>query len=425
VTKFWLLFRLSLRNLLGYPLRSFLTTLGVIFGVGAVIAMMAMTTGAEQKLLAEIGRLGIDNVILNSVKPAEKKKQTAGQEQSWYSRHGLTYKDERQIRETVPNIRAVLPVHKRPQNVWWGSRKVRATVYAVRPSHLALFGLTVTRGRNLTDIDGKDMKRVCVIRAGLLKSLGNYRDPLGASIQVGEAYYRVVGVLPEEEFRGYAQEALAIDEKTTEIYVPYGTMKKRFGTLVVDRSEGSRKAEDVQLSQMVISIVNVDDVLTTAAMLQRVLEANHEDEDYKMVVPLEVLQQRRNTQKVMNYALISVAAISLLVGGIGIANIMLATVTERTKEIGIRRALGAKRRHIVLQFLAETTTMSGVGGLLGVASGFAFTEVLNALVGWDGVISGQSIGLAFGISVAVGIVSGILPARRAALLDPIAALRHE
>ena len=160
-------------------------------------------------------------------------------------------------------------------------------------------------------------------------------------------------------------------------------------------------------------------------MLKRVLESNHEDEDYKMVVPLEVLEQRRNTQKVMNMALIAVAGISLLVGGIGIANIMLATVTERTKEIGVRRALGAKRRHIVLQFLTETTTMSAVGGLLGIAMGFGLSEILNRLAGWEGVITGESVLMAFGISVGVGIISGILPARRAAMLDPIAALRHE
>lgn len=425
MTKTLMLFRLGVRNLLGYPLRSLLTTLGVIFGVGSVIAMMAMTTGAEQKLLADIGRLGIDNVILNSVKPPEKKKDTGGGEQGWYSRHGLTYKDEKQIRATVPNIRAVLPVHKRPSTVWWGSRKTRATVYAVRPRHLSLFGLEVERGRNLTEVDGTGIKRVCIIRADLLLSMDIIEDPLGRMIQIGEEYYRVVGVLPSERFKGYAQKALAIDDKKTEIYVPYGTMKKRHGTLIVDSSQGAFKAEDVQLSQMVISVDEVDEVLMTAAMLKRVLVANHEDEDYEMVVPLEVLEQRRSTQRVMSIALISVAGISLLVGGIGIANIMLATVTERTKEIGVRRALGAKRRHIVMQFLTETTVMSAIGGLLGIAMGFGLSKLLNQLAGWEGVITGTSVAMAFSISVGVGIISGILPARRAAMLDPIAALRHE
>ena len=424
MNKTFLLFRLGIRNLLGYPLRTLLTMLGVIFGVGSVIAMMAMTTGAEQKLLADIGRLGIDNVILNSVKPPEKKKDT-GNQQGWYSRHGLTYKDEKQIRATVPNIRSVLPVHKRPSTVWWGSRKTRATVYAVRPSHLDLFGMEVERGRNLSDVDGDNIRRVCIIRADLLLSMGVIEDPLGRMLQIGEEYYKVVGILPSERFKGYAQKALAIDDKQTEIYVPYGTMKKRHGTLVVDRSEGSRKAEDVQLSQMVVSIEEVDEVLLTAAMLMRVLVANHEDEDYEMVVPLEVLEQRRSTQKVMSIALISVAGISLLVGGIGIANIMLATVTERTKEIGVRRALGAKRRDIVLQFLTETTAMSAIGGLLGIAMGFGLSEILNQLAGWEGIITGSSVAMAFSISVGVGIISGILPARRAAMLDPIAALRHE
>jgi len=419
MSRFWLLMRLSLRNLIGYPMRSFL------------IAMMAMTTGAEKKLLADIGRLGIDNIILNSIKPPTKKKDSEEGESAGYSRHGLTYKDEKQIRETVPNIESVLPVHKRPCTIWWGSTKARATIYAVRPNHLKLFGLKPSRGRNLSPIDGARRRRVCVVRDNLLKSMGIYEDPLGRRIHVlddagSEESYRVVGVLPSEKFRGYAQEALAIDDKTTEIYVPYNTMHSRHGTLIIERSAGASRREDVQLSQMVVSIKNVDLVLDTASMLKRLLKHNHEDEDYKMVVPLEVLQQRRDTQKVMNLALIAVAGISLLVGGIGIANIMLATVTERTREIGIRRALGAKRRHIVLQFLAETTTLSGVGGLLGIGAGFGMTQLLNILVkDWEGVISGDSIGLAFSISVGVGIVSGILPARRAALLDPIAALRHE
>jgi len=424
ITKIVLLIRLGLRNLLGYPMRTLLTILGVVFGVGSVIAMMAMTTGAERKLLADIGRLGIDNIIINSVKPPEKK-QDSGEEEGWTNRFGLTYKDEARIRDTVPNITRVLPVHKKPKRVWYGSRRTRATIYAVKPEHLDTFDLKVIRGRSLCAMDGDRLKRVCVIRAGLLKGLGAFLDPLGASIQVGDEYYKVVGILPDQGLRGYAQEALDVDAKSTEIYVPYATVKARHGTLVIEQDQGSYKAEDVELSQMVISVGEIDDVLVTARMLQHVLEKNHEDKDYQMVVPLEVLEQRRNTQKVFNAALFAIAAISLLVGGIGIANIMLATVTERTKEIGIRRALGAKRRHIVAQFLTETTAMSAIGGLMGVGMGFAMNKLLNWYAGWEGVVTGDSIVLAFSISVAVGIVSGILPARRAALLDPIAALRHE
>jgi len=417
------LVRLGLRNLVAYPLRTLLTTLGVVFGVGSVIAMMAMGAGAEQQLLEEIGRLGIQNIILNSVKPPERS--TAQAEGSWIFRYGLTYKDERQIRDTVPGLERVRPVQIRPLTVWQGARKAEATVYAVKPEHMGMFGLEVTRGRSLEAADGDALRRVCVIRAGLLRSLGSFEDPLGRSITIDDEPYEVVGILRDVEFRGYAQEALAIDAKSTEIYVPYETVLHREGTLAIKRRQGSFEATDVEVSQLVVSVVDIDQVMVAARMLQRILENNHEDQDYKVVVPLEVLEQRRKTQEVMDIALIAIASVSLLVGGIGIANIMLATVTERTREIGIRRALGATRHHIIAQFLTETTAIAAFGGLLGLGISFLFVWVLSVYTGWKAIVTPASLLLALGISMMVGILSGILPARRAALLDPIAALRHE
>jgi putative ABC transport system permease protein len=418
------LLRLGLRNLAGYKLRTALTMTGVTLGVIAVIVMLAIGAGAEQALLREIGRLGIENIIVNSVRPPEKKEDT--QTNAWqFNRYGLTFKDEKQIRQTIPGLKTVLPVHKRRDSVWWGSKKVEATVYAVHSRHMHLFNLQVIRGRNLTHYDGAALKRVCIIRAGLLPELGAFRDPLGMHLQVGERYYEVVGVLRDQDFMGYARKALDIDAKTTEIYVPYETMFRRLGTRTVVRRQGSREMTDVQLSQVVVSVHSVDDVLPTARMLKRVLDLNHEDQDYEMVVPLEMLEQRRKTQQVMNVFLIIIASVALLVGAIGIANIMLASVTERTREIGIRRALGAKRRDIMAQFLTETTVISTLGGLFGVAGSFLFVWGLTSMSGWEAIVTLNSILLAVGISVAVGIVSGIFPARRAALLDPIAALRHE
>ena len=418
------LLRLGLRNLMGYKLRTALTMLGVLIGVIAVVVMMAIAAGAEQALLDDIGRLGIENIIINSVQPPEKTEDT--QTNAWqFNRYGLTFKDEKQIRNTIPGLKKVLPVHKRRESAWWGSKKVEATVYAVHSRHMHLFNLEVLRGRNLTDLDGAAIKRVCVIRAGLVPELGILRDPLGMQLQVGDRYYEVVGILRDQAFLGYARKALDIDAKTTEIYVPYDTMFRRLGTRTVVRRQGSRQMTDVQLSQVVVSVNSVDDVLPTAQMLQRVLELNHEDRDFEMVVPLEVLEQRRRTQRVFHYFLVAIALISLLVGAIGIANIMLATVTERTREIGVRRALGAKRRDIMAQFLTETTVISTLGGLLGVALCFPVVRGVTWLFGWDAIVTASSIILAVGISVAVGVVSGIFPARRAALLEPVAALRHE
>jgi len=418
------LFLLALRNLVGYPLRSLLTALGVVFGVGSVIAMMAIGAGMQETLLAEFGRLGLKNIILNSKAPATKKKDAETNEYA-FNRYGLTYKDERQIRETVPGLTEVLPVHMRPELAWNGSKKVEATVYAVEPEQMAMFGLEVSRGRNLTEADSIALRRVCNVRASLFRELGVLEDPLGTDLLVGGEYYTVVGVLEDEPLLDFQRKALNVDSKSKEIYVPYQTVHERLGTHILKSRQGSREATDVQLSQLIVGVKDEDDVLLTVDMLQRVLTRNHEEEDYEVVVPLKELTLRRKTQEVLRYALIAIASISLLVGGIGIANIMLATVTERTREIGIRRALGARRRHIVAQFLTETTVISTLGGILGVAVGYGMSHLLAAWTGWPAIIAPESILLAVSISMGTGVISGLFPARRAALLDPIAALRHE
>jgi putative ABC transport system permease protein len=418
------LFLLALRNLVGYPLRSFLTALGVVFGVGSVIAMMALGAGMQETLLAEFGRLGLRNIIVNSKMPATKKKD-AETNQWAFNRYGLTYKDERQVKETVPGLEQVMPVHARPELAWHGSRKVEATLYGVQPGHMEMFGLRAIRGRNLSEADSTGLRRVCAVRKSLFRELGIFEDPLGLPLQVGAEYYTVVGLLEDEPLLDYQRKAMNVDAKTKEIYVPYRTVHERIGTHIVKERQGSREATDVQLSQLIVGVKSEDDVILTVEMLERVLGRNHEDEDYEVVVPLKELTLRRKTQEVLRYALVAIASISLLVGGIGIANIMLATVTERTREIGIRRALGARRRHIVAQFLTETTVISTLGGILGVAVGFGMSHLLAAWTGWPAIITWASILLAVSISMGTGIVSGLFPARRAALLDPIAALRHE
>lgn len=421
--KFLEMVRLGLRNLRGYPLRTFLTTLGVVFGVGSVIAMLSLGAGAEHELLEEIGRLGIQNIIVNSVKPPETTKGT--DQGNAISRHGLTFKDYRRIRETLYGVSEILPVHFSRKTVWWGSRRVESTVFAVEPRQLKLLGLEAARGREITPVDAADLARVCVIRAGLLEELGIFEDPIGLLLKVGDEAYRVVGVLEDVEFLGYARKALSIDAKTTEIYVPYDTVLKREGTLTIRLGSGIREITDIELSQLIVSVQDLDDVLVTARMLDAILKKDRKEKDYEIVVPLEVLAQRRKTQQVFNIALVAIASISLLVGGIGIANIMLATVTERTQEIGVRRALGAKKRHVMAQFLTETTTIASLGGLLGVAMGLGLVYALTSFTGWKAIVTPGSVLLSLSISMAVGILSGIFPARRAANLDPIAALRRE
>ncbi len=417
------LFALAGRNLRGYPLRTLLTTLGIVFGVASVIVMLALGEGAQQEILAQIGRLGIRNVIVNTVKPPDSKE--ASKRSRWLSSFGLTFRDCDQIRDTVPTATAVLPVHTRAERAWNGSVKVDVTMIGVTPSHFDRASLRVARGRGITEVDEREEATVCVVRAALLRRLGWFGEPVGFPLQLGEKVYRVVGLLEDEEFTGHYRKALETEYGGDEVYVSYRAILAREGTLSFKRSSGSFEASNVELNQILVEAASVEAVLPTARMVTAILSKFHEQQDWEVVVPLELLAQRQKTQNVFNVALVLIASISLLVGGIGIANIMLATVTERTREIGVRRALGARRRQILLQFIAETVAIAAAGGVLGILLGVAGAWGLRAGTGWSTAVTAWSIAISFLISCAVGVLSGIFPARRAARMDPIEALRYQ
>jgi putative ABC transport system permease protein len=412
------------RNLARYPLRSFLTALGVVFGVASVVTMLGLGHGAEQQLLREFDKLGITNVILDSVKPPESTK--GGSTQSWVLSYGITFRDLEQVRTTVPAVARLLPVHKYSERAWHESRKEEVDVVGVVPEHFAATKMRIARGRGFTEDDGRDRRPVCVLHASLLRALGYYGDPIGYRLLVGNQLYEVVGLLEDEEFRGTLRKALATPEQgENEVFAPYETVLGRIGTMSVSRRSGSFEASNVELNQLIVEVGRQEDVLAVARMLRTVLERFHEDKDYRITVPLELLEQKRRTQQVFNVALLLIAGISLLVGGIGIANIMLATVTERTREIGIRRAIGAKRRHVMSQFLIETVMLAGAGGLLGIVLGAGGVALLRWYTGWEATFTWSGAIVALFVSLVVGIASGIFPAWRASRLDPIQALRYE
>ncbi len=410
--------RLGLKNLLRNKLRTFLTMLGMIFGVGSVIAMLSVGAGARREILARIQELGINNIIVHSVKPPEEAKPGTQEESRWMAKYGLLFEDRALLEATCPAIERVMPVNVVKQPVWRGSRRVNAAVMGVLPEHLSMFHLAVGRGRAFNQVDAQE-------RNGLVQDLQLLDDPVGAQVHIGPEAYEIIGVLADAHFKAHTHEALAIDEHAQDVYIPYTTSMRNFGTFTYVQRAGTQETSSVELDEMIVVVKDTELVRTAAHMIERVLEHHHKKHDYEIVVPLLQLEQQERIQSVFNAVMIVIAAISLLVGGIGIANIMLATITERTREIGIRRAMGARRRDILTQFLTETAAIGVVGGLFGCLFGLAAVRVVVAFSGWQALTEPYYVIVALSISCLVAILAGIYPARRAALMDPIGALRYQ
>ena len=417
------LIREALRNLGRHKLRSFLTALGIIFGVASVMSMISTAEGARRTIMKDIGELGIHNIIVSTQKPPPEEN-VQGATTGSALEYGLTFHDARQIAATLPVISQVLLVHDVEQWIWFKSRRIQAQVRGVTPEYLERLNLRPWLGRSLTSQDGATRERVCVVRNHLLQEARYLGDPLKLDLKLGHEYYHVVGVLPDNEFQSPNNLVLGIDDRSLEVYIPYETVLSRIG-LESAASAGSTDTSRVELNSILCVVADDQDVMSAARGIQAVLENLHPRKDYMITVPLEMLASRQKTQRVFDIVLPIVAGVSLLVGGIGILNIMLASITERTREIGIRRALGATGADITAQFLVETVTLSGIGGLLGIGLGAAGVSLLRTLTEWDAVITPGAVALSLGVSCLTGIVFGLYPARKAAQMEPIRALRHE
>ncbi len=434
--------RLGIANLRLHKLRSFLTALGIILGVAAVICMVSIGEGSKQEALRQIEQLGARNIIVRSQKPSESSQQQ-GQERSWAVKYGLTWTDLRIIQDNFSDQAEIIALKEVGGEMLRGPTKRTSQAFGVDPELAEVANLTVAKGRYLTEGDNVDRAMVCIIGAEVARLFFPIDDPLGQTINIDERALRIVGVLRPVGLAGGAGTALVGRDLNMDVHLPLETARYVFGDTIMRRSSGSFNASEVHVSELYMTAPSREDVVSLAQQLERVLETRRSGmTDVSMVVPFELLENAERAALRGTLMLMAIAGISLLVGGIGIMNIMLATVTERTREIGIRRALGATRKHIVWQFLVETSVLSLIGGLIGVAIGVG----LSLLLGWavpllpsvpvlgrfipaDASLPTQlawwSVFVAMTVAVLTGLIFGLYPARKAARQDPIVALRHD
>ena len=428
--------RLGVKSLLVQKLRAGLAALGIFIGTTTVIWLVAMGEGVSHRAQQQILELGARNVIVRTKEP------NAGSDEDANSRvktYGLLRNDYRRIVQIIPNISRAIPMRELRFELRLGNRKADAKLVGCVEDYLKLNQLEIARGRWLTPRDYG--KKVVVLADDTAKRLFSFQNPIGQTIWVGSEFYKVIGQTQPRTASAAIGGSLDSRDYNLDAYIPLKTMRHRVGDLVMKRVGGEFYGEQVELSQITVEVQDIQDVGETAQIIETLLKKFHEDEDYAVVVPRELLRQAERTRAVFNVLLGVIAGISLFVGGIGIMNIMLATVTERTREIGIRRALGGTRRDIIRQFLTETIVLTASGGLLGVCFGLSVAPLFRGLraavtmVAPDMLppivqtleprIAPWSVGLSLVISLGVGVIFGVYPARKAAHMDPIEALRHE
>ncbi len=420
----WRTVTLGLKTIWLHKLRSFLTALGVVFGVASVIAMLAIGEGASHEAQEQIKKLGSQNIILQSVKPPDSEG-GAGETRSMVIEYGLTARDMTQIRRTVPGVSIVVPSRILTEIIWNLDRKVDSQIAGVLPIYPEMRNRTLLEGRFFSELEQQQRLPVGVLNKSAATQLFPLNTPTGKSVRVRGYYYKIVGVIEDESSPSGGEGGAASSNALAQIYIPSTTLMDQFGETFFRYKTGGFEAEKVEFHEAVVRVGEAAEVVSRANAIRQILSSNHKKEDWRMIVPIELLRQAERTKQIFSIVLGSIAAISLLVGGIGIMNIMLASVTERTREIGIRRALGARQADIVVQFLIETTLLAGVGGILGVILGLSIPLAVSHFAGVQTVVKFWAPVLAFSISVLTGVAFGIYPARRAAMMNPVEALRHE
>jgi putative ABC transport system permease protein len=448
-------FILAVEGVLANILRSVLTALGIVFGVAAVIAMLAIGTGAKQALLDQMKLIGTNNIVINSVvlKEGESGEETANTAQSssggnsgnqskegkrpWSP--GLTLEDIKSIEKVLPGVDKISPEIVEQTNLVQGGKTGKAKVVGITNAFFELNNLGLATGDffHQTHIEGG--KPVCIIGQTVQTKYFPETDPVGEWIKCGTSWFKIIGVLEKRLASKESLETLGIRDYNADVYVPVTSAMLRIknrARITADKikqeswgdEEGQQKGDENyhQLDKVVVRLHDAETLEVSAQVIAKILKRRHKNLiDFEVEVPELLLQQQQKTQDIFNNVLAAIAGISLLVGGIGIMNIMLASVMERIKEIGVRRSLGAKEKDIVLQFLFEAVIISLIGGILGVGLGVLSAVIVSKSSEIPTMVSSWSIALSFGVAATIGLVFGLFPARKAAKQDPIKALRIE
>ncbi len=406
---------MGLSSLLVHKLRTMLTMLGMIFGVGAVVAMLAITAGVEKEMLSYIDLLGVNNIIIEAKEAVDRNELQARRAVS----PGMTFRDYRAIMENTQNLEKATPRKRfKPLKVLPKTTAEPPMLIGVEPSYRDIQSLKLVEGRFFNDEENATAAPVCVLGESTKVNLLGYEPAVGKYVKINDTWLQVVGVMAQQAGGDTDVEGVEILSRNNLVVSPLRTVMFRF--------EDNNSYLKDEIDGIYIRVKPGTDSVETASVINAILAAVHKDAgDYTVTVPAGLLEQKKRTSDIFKIVMLCIAGISLLVGGIGIMNIMLATVLERTREIGIRRAIGARQADIVRQFLTEAVMISIIGGFLGIVFGVTLAQVIASAAGWSTVITFSSIAVAFGVSVGIGMLFGIYPAVQAAKLDPVEAMRYE
>ena len=422
--------------------KSLLTALGIIFGVAAVISMLAIGNGAQQEILDQIKMVGVNNIIISPTKNVvdSENADEGSEEQAQISTKkfskGLTLLDVQAIQEILPTVNKISPVISFNYSAILNGKSKPIVLEGINNSYFELFNINITNGSVFTKKQMENEYPVCIIGDNIKSVFFNQEDPIGKKIKCGQVWLKVVGVIERRDFTASASDELGISSTDNKIFIPAETLIMRFKNrsliradeiekLMASRDSKNQKGNINQLDKIIVQVTETEDLSATAEIIRRMLLRRHNGLfDFEVTIPELLLKQQQRTKGIFNIVLGVIAGISLIVGGIGIMNIMLASVMERIREIGVRQAIGASRKDIIVQFLSESTIISVSGGILGIVLGVVLSKIISGFFDIKTIISAFSIFISFGVSVFVGVVFGYVPAKRAAEQDPVNSLRQ-